>query len=91
MTSEEKKVREVLSQIFVESGIFSLRDNGWEEDFISGSVSPKLASLGIDSLAIMELCVAIENHFGLTLVPAKLEKLKSTDGLVKKILSHINS
>jgi hypothetical protein len=91
MTSEEKNIREMLSQILVDSSIFGLRDNGWEAQFLLGDVNPKLAALGIDSIAIMELCVAIENRFGLTLVPTELAKLKSADALVKKILSHINS
>jgi len=86
--SAEKEVRTRLSHIVVNSGIFGLRDQGLEQSFIDGEASPALRDIGIDSLSEMELCIGIENEFGVTIVPAELERLGTLGAVVNRILGH---
>jgi hypothetical protein len=52
--------RRRLAELARSSGVLELRGQGLENDFVEGVVDPKLVELGIDSLAGMELCIAIE-------------------------------
>ena len=61
-----------LTGLLEESGITSLRDNGQVPGFIDGSVDPLLASLDMDSLAAMEVCIDLELRYGLAIVPSTL-------------------
>jgi acyl carrier protein len=79
------KDRSELAHMLRASGVFGLRDQGLEDDFIAGRTNPLLADLGIDSLAEMELCIAIENEFGVSIVPADLGDLKTLEGVLQRI------
>lgn len=82
-TSNE--LRAELAQMLRESGVFGLHDQGLEEDFVAGLTNPLLADLGIDSLAEMELCIAIEEEFNVSIVPAELGGLKTLGGVLWRI------
>lgn len=51
-----------------------------------------LASLGIDSLSLVEIFVSVENNFKIKLLEADLsnDDLKSIDSLSKKIFTILN-
>lgn len=83
--SKERNHRTHLAQMLQASGVFGLRDQGLENDFIAGHANPTLNDLGIDSLAEMELCVVIENELGVSIVPDELGGLKTLEGLLRRI------
>ena len=53
--------------------------------FLASDTNIVLADLGMDSLGEMEFCIAIELATGVTLVPADLAELKSTDAIERRI------
>src|SRR5262245_43149976 len=60
-------------------------DEAARQAFLTSSSNIVLAELGMDSLGEMEFCIAIELATGVTLVPAELAELKSTDGIERRI------
>jgi hypothetical protein len=56
-------------------------DNGLRRAFLSGGANIALDRLDMDSLADMEFCIAIELSTGVTLLPAQLAGLASTDAV----------
>ncbi|MEO8487548.1 MAG: acyl carrier protein [Betaproteobacteria bacterium] len=53
--------------------------------FIAGTVDSALAALEMDSLAKMELCIAIEVGSGVSLAPEELERFGSLGDLAAEI------
>jgi acyl carrier protein len=53
--------------------------------FVDDAAPLKLSELDMDSLARMEFCIAIEIALGVTLLPAQLEKIETTDEIVRLI------
>jgi acyl carrier protein len=49
--------------------------------FLADGLNLKLDDLDMDSLARMEFCIAVELATGVTLLPAQLTELASTDGI----------
>ena len=81
MNSSEA-VRRKLVEILAKSGAFGLRDQGLEQAFIEGSHNPLLGDLAIDSLAEMELCIGIEEKFGVSVSPRQLARISTLEDLV---------
>ena len=82
---DNQALREHLVRLIHQSGIFGLREADLEEPFIRGEVNPELAEIGMDSLSEMELCIAIENELGVSIVPVELERMKRLDDLFDRI------
>jgi acyl carrier protein len=59
--------------------------------FLTDGTNIVLAELGMDSLGEMEFCIAIELATGVTLVPAELAELASTDGVEKRIRERLSA
>jgi hypothetical protein len=53
--------------------------------FLAEGSNIELAELGMDSLAKMEFCIAIELSTGVTLLPPQLADLGSTDAIERCI------
>jgi acyl carrier protein len=77
--------REALVHLVHSAGIFGLRDDDLERDFIAGKIDPELEKIGVDSLSEMELCIAIENEWGVSIVPAELGSLKTLNGILQRV------
>jgi len=85
VTEAERTRRQTLARLLYEAGIFGLTDEDIEEEFISGNINPKLTDIGIDSLSEMELCIGIENEFGVSIAPTELHNLATLDDLLDRI------
>lgn len=83
--SQEIQARLTLVRMLSDVGIFGLRDDNLEEDFVLGLVNPSLKDLGIDSLSEMELCIALENRFDVSISPTSLSRFSSLDELVRYV------
>ena len=57
--------------------------------FLNDGANFRLADLDMDSLAEMEFCIAIELATGVTLLPAQLTELASTDAIERRILEKL--
>jgi acyl carrier protein len=53
--------------------------------FLDGTLDATFAELELDSLARMELCIAIEVALGVSLAPEELERYPTLDALVADI------
>ena len=58
--------------------------------FLDTGMNIVLAELGMDSLGEMEFCIAIELKTGVTLLPAELAELKSTDAVERRIRERLD-
>ena len=56
----ESDVRTIIVDALEYASVFGLRDAGLTQPFLNGEQDARLDELAIDSLAIMELCIALE-------------------------------
>ncbi|HET6621064.1 MAG TPA: phosphopantetheine-binding protein [Dongiaceae bacterium] len=79
----DSEIRTAIAELLRDAGIFYLRDENVERDFIDGSFDATLDQLRFDSLAAMELCIALEANWGSALVPEDLNRIGSLRNLVR--------
>lgn len=79
------QARAVLADALADANVPGLWHERLGERFRLGEVDPALASLELDSLVLMELCIAIEAHTGLELVPERLQRFASLGTLARHI------
>ena len=72
-----------------DSSVFFLRDESVEEQFIDGRYDVPLDRLDVDSLAAMEICIALEVNWGTALVPEDLQRVGSLQTLVGVVMEGI--
>ena len=56
---------------------------------VEGRSNPTFAELGLDSLARMELCIAIELDTGVSIAPDSLDLYATVDDLVADLLRRV--
>ena len=81
----EAEIRTMLVAALASASVFTLRDNGWTEAFLDGTRDVALADMEMDSLAVMELCIAVEVSADVSIVPDELEQIATLGGLVEAI------
>lgn len=81
-TTHDAEIRRVLVDALRLARVESFRDDTLAAELLAGRRDVSLASLELDSLAAMELCIAIELRFGIEIVPFHLHRMKSFDRLV---------
>jgi acyl carrier protein len=79
------EIRRSLAEAFRDSSVFFLRDGKLEEEFIEGRFDVNLDQLDVDSLAAMEICIALEANWGIALVPEDLQRVGSLQALVRVV------
>ena len=65
--------------------------NAFRDAFLDGSLDMGLAELGMDSLAKMELCIAIEVGTGVSLAPEDLDRHATLAALVTEIAGRVHA
>jgi NitT/TauT family transport system ATP-binding protein len=63
----ETLVRESLTHTLRNIGLHAIHDSGNEEEFVRGVIDFSLREIIIDSLSEMELCIGIEEEFGVSI------------------------
>jgi len=63
----------------------------FRDAFLDGTVDIELAKLGMDSLAKMELCIAIEVGTGVSLAPEDLDRHETLAALVAEIARRVHA
>ena len=80
MTNQQ--VRTLIVEALEYSSVIALRDKNLTEAFLAGTHEVPIGLLDMDSLAEMELCIAIEVNAGVSVLPEQLRKIGSLGRLV---------
>ena len=80
----EREIRELICQALRYASVPGFNRSDRQAAFINGE-DVGLDDLEIDSLAAMELCIAIETNLDVTLLPAELPALGSLNGIVRRV------
>ena len=83
----EQDIREVIADALDYASVPRFRGSALREQFVSGTGDVSFDALEIDSLAAMELCIAIETSAGVSILPAELPEFGSLGALVKRVES----
>jgi acyl carrier protein len=79
----EAEIRQVISDALSYASVPLYTGSSEEADFVAGRRDIRMDQFDIDSLAAMELCIAIEANLGVEIAPAELEKITTLGGIVK--------
>jgi len=85
MTATE--LRQVIADALVYASVPLFAGSRAEAEFREGERDLPMAELEIDSLAAMELCIAIELNTDISLTPADVVAMPSLDALVQRLVA----
>lgn len=80
MTDQE--IRNIIAQQLEYACLPVMRDKQLTPIFLQGRHDIALGELEMDSLAVMELCIGIEIHTGVSIVPNDLKSIGTLNRLV---------
>jgi acyl carrier protein len=83
----EIELRKIIAAALEDGGCYALRDRGWTDEFLAGQRSVALSEIDIDSLAIMELCIALEVETGYSMLPDELLSAGSLSAVVTRVMA----
>lgn len=75
----------VIADALVYASVPRFRDSAEQADFVAGRRDIRMADLEIDSLAAMELCIAIETNSGVSIAPGELAEVASLGALAERV------
>jgi acyl carrier protein len=78
----DQQIRDVIAHAFVYASVPRFAGSAEAEAFVAGTSDVPLADFDIDSLALMEVCIAIELNLGVEIVPGDLAELTTMGGIV---------
>lgn len=78
----EAEIRQVIADALVYAGVPRFAGSQEQADFVAGRRDIAMADFQIDSLASMELCIAIELNLGVEIVPGDLTMISTLGGIV---------
>jgi acyl carrier protein len=81
----EHEVRTLIVEAMNYANVAGMRDLDMITLFLEGSEDIDFDQLGMDSLATMELCIAIEDKTGVSIVPDEMQKFGTLNHLVKSV------
>jgi acyl carrier protein len=79
---DARALRAVLVEGLEAGAISEISRVAVRDPFLAGELDLELAALAMDSLAKMELCIAIEVGTGVSLAPEELDRYRSLGALV---------
>lgn len=79
-------IRQVLIDGLEAGGVGEARRTEFREPYLDGKRDATFDELGLDSLARMEVCIAIEVALGISLAPEELQRYHSLDMLANDLL-----
>ncbi len=81
----ETEARAVVAEAMAAASVHGAWDERLEASFRRGEADLPLEALELDSLNVMELCIAIEAHAGVELVPERVHRAGTLEGLVRLV------
>jgi acyl carrier protein len=85
-----RAMRRALVDLLRQCGVFTLLELGIEGEIIDGSGDLELSRLAMDSLAVMEVCIAIEDRWGHSIAPTELAVQGTVGQLARRLASPHN-
>ena len=79
------EIRKLIIDALKYANVHGIQNNAQVSGFLSGEGDVNLSSLDMDSLATMELFIAIELNCGVSIVPETLLTLNTLSDLAQKI------
>jgi long-chain acyl-CoA synthetase len=79
------ELRQVIADAMVYASVPGFADSQSEATFRDGTHDVKLTEVDIDSLAAMELCIALELSTGVSLAPADITAMTSLGALLQRL------
>jgi acyl carrier protein len=83
----ESEIREVIADALDYAAVPQFRGSDARAQFVAGARDIAFDELEIDSLAAMELCIALETNSGVSILPAELPEFGTLGALVKRVES----
>ena len=81
----DREIRQILADGLEAGAVHQVNDVSTREAFLAGTRDLTFEELEMDSLAKMELCIAIEVNAGVSIVPDELRRIESLEALVALI------
>ena len=88
---DARKVREALIEGLEAGGISQACQVSFRGPFLDGTRDATFAELDLDSLARMEVCIAIEVALGISLAPEELQRYRSLGALVDDLTARLRA
>lgn len=82
---DERTLREAMADGLEAGGVSYLTHQGRRRAFVAGERDFTIAELAMDSLARMELCIAIELCTGVSMLPEEVERHPSLGAIADEI------
>lgn len=79
------EIRKLIIEALRYANVLAIRDNALVPAFLNKQADIPLAMLDMDSLAAMELCIAIELNSGVSIAPDALRELDTLARLAQKV------
>ncbi len=86
----EAEIRQVISDALVYAAVPLFAESAEQSDFVAGRRDVRLDEFEIDSLATMELCIAIELNLGVEIVPGDLTEIATLGDIVALAQGRVN-
>jgi acyl carrier protein len=80
-----RTIRQAIVDGLEAGGVGEIRRSGAREPFLAGESDVTLEELEMDSLARMELCIAIELATGVSLAPEELDRYATLVALAEDV------
>lgn len=81
----EQELRLMIAEALEYASVIAMQHKGLTAVFLDGGTDIPLEDLEMDSLATMELCIAIETNTGVSIVPDDLVRLGTLNRLVEAL------
>ena len=81
----DPEIRKIIIDALTYASVYRVADTGIAEPFIAGTADMRFDELEMDSLACMELCIALELNAGVSIVPEELDRIATLEGLVRRV------
>ena len=82
----EQEVRSTILEAMQYANVKMTGDQDMTSLLLAGTEDIALDQLSMDSLATMELCIALETNTGVSIVPDDLQRIETLNSLVRIVL-----
>jgi len=88
---DARTIREALVEGLEAGAVAKASRVDFRGPFLDGALDATFAELELDSLARMELCIAIEVALGVSLAPEELQRYRSLDALADDLIARLRA
>ena len=81
----ETEIRAAVVSGLAQASAFMFRESGIQAAFLTGEADMAIEDIEMDSLSIMELCIAIELDTGVSILPDEMQQIATLGKLVTVI------